>query len=301
MIESGRHLVDVGAQGGDPAGLRCPPFEGVPVDADPPGSCVPRLDPSLERMRLLVSAVEAQVIPRLVIAHRTSAVAGTALPDGAPVRPRAQEVEACVRLLLDPGAGPIVGYAEDLMARGVSLDSIYLEIFAPAARRLGDMWDSDECTFTDVTIALGRLQQTLRRFSAHFRPESPEGEPWRQALFAAVPGEQHTFGLSMIVQYFLRAGWDATMLPSPAGEEVLRLVQQENIALVGLSMARGGHAPILKTLIGRMRMGSRNPDLRVIVGGFAFSETPNLVAEVGADGSATDAKQAVNLAQQLVS
>ncbi len=300
MIESGRHLSDAGAQVGDPAGLGCPPYDGAALDAEPPGSCPTRRDPNLERMRLLVSAVEAQVIPRLVIAHRSAASSGISLPEPPAARARAEEVEACVRQLLDPGAGPIVGYAEELIARGVTLDAIYLEIFAPAARRLGDMWDHDECTFTDVTIALGRLQQTLRRFSAHFRPEAPEGEPWRQALFAAVPGEQHTFGLSMIVQYFLRAGWDASMLPSPAGDEVLRLVQQENIALVGLSMARESHAPILKALIGRMRGVSRNSGLRVIVGGFAFASRPELVAAVGADGTATDAKQAVNLAQQLV-
>ncbi len=301
MVDSGRHHHDAGAQVGEPAGLRCPPFDGAPLGAEPPGACEARLDPSLERMRLLVSTVEAQIIPRLVIAHRSAAVSGAVIPEGGSPRQRTDEVEACVQLLLDPGAGPIVGYAEELIASGVALDAIYLEIFAPAARRLGDMWDHDECTFTDVTIALGRLQQTLRRFAAHFRPESPDSEPWRQALFAAVPGEQHTLGLSMIVQYFLRAGWDASMLPSPAGDEVLRLVQQENISIVGLSMSRESHAPVMKSLIGKMRSLSRNAALRVIVGGVAFSNLPGLVGDVGADGTATDAKQAVNLAQQLVS
>ena len=300
MIESGRHLIDAGAAIGEPSGLRCPPYDGAPLDGENPGDCPPRLDPSLERMRLLVSTVEAQIIPRLVIAHRT----GTGTPashDPSAVRPRHEEVEACVKLLLDPGAGPIVAYAEGLIARGVTLDAVYLEIFAPAARRLGDMWDHDECTFTDVTIALGRLQQTLRRFSAHFRPDSVDGSPWRQALFAAVPGEQHTFGLSMIVQYFLRAGWDASMLPSPAGDEIVRLVQQENIAIVGLSMSRESHSSVLKSLIARVRGASRNGALRVLVGGVAFSGKPGLEADVGADGTATDAMQAVNLAEQLVS
>jgi len=300
MVESGRHLMDAGAAIGEPSGLRCPPYDGAPLDGDPAGLCPSRLDPGLDRLRLLVSTVEAQIIPRLVIAHRTSAGAPAA-QDISALKPRHEEVEDCVKLLLDPGAGPIVAYAEALIARGVTLDSVYLDIFAPAARRLGDMWDHDECTFTDVTIALGRLQQTLRRFSAHFRPESMDGSPWRQALFAAVPGEQHTFGLSMIVQYFLRAGWDASMLPSPAGDEIVRLVQQENIAIVGLSMSRDSHVPVLKALITRIRACSCNSGLRVLVGGVAFSERAGLEAEVGADGTATDALQAVNLAQQLVS
>ncbi len=293
MIESGRHLVDAGAQVGEPTGLRFPRCDEAALDADP-------LAPSLERMRLLVTTVEAQIIPRLVIAHRCAGSGHAAVQEAAAQRPRKQEVEACVRLLLDPGAGSPLGFAEELLARGLSLDSIYLEIFAPAARRLGEKWERDECSFTDVTIALGRLQQSLRRFSAHFRPECIEGGPWRQALFAAVPGEQHTFGLSMIVQYFLRAGWDAALIPSPAAEELLRLVQLEPIALVGLSMSREAHAPALKALIGRLRSGSCNPALRLIVGGVAFEGRAGLAAELDADGTAADALDAVNLAQHLV-
>jgi methanogenic corrinoid protein MtbC1 len=297
MIESGRHLVDAGAQIGEPSGLRCPPYDGAHLGGDP---CPPRLDPSLERLRLLVSTVEAQVIPRLVIAHRSGAGVPL-LQENSGLKARAEEVEACVRLLLDPGVGPIFSFAEELIARGVPLDAVYLEVFAPAARRLGDMWDHDECSFTDVTIALGRLQQTLRRFAAHFRPESLDAASWRKALFAPVPGEQHTFGLSMIVQYFLRAGWDASMLATPAGDEALRLVRQDKIAIVGLSMSRESNAPALKSLIARIRSVSSNATLRVLVGGVAFAARPGLAGEVGADGTATDAMQAVNLAQQLVS
>jgi methylmalonyl-CoA mutase cobalamin-binding subunit len=91
------------------------------------------------------------------------------------------------------------------------------------------------------------------------------------------------------------------MLSSPAGDEIMRLVQQENVAVVGLSMSLRSHAPILKSLIARIRAASRNPALRILVGGVAFSEQAGLEAEVGADGTATDALQAVNLAEQLVS
>jgi len=300
MIDSGRHRIDAGGSTGESPGLHGTPYDGIPMDGKPHDECKPRLDSSLERMRLLVSTVEAQIIPRLVIAHRTASGAPVA-QDGSGLKPRHEEVEACVKLLLDPGAGPIVAYAEGLIARGVTLDSVYLDIFAPAARRLGDMWDRDECTFTDVTIALGRLQQTLRRFSAHFRPEMTDCAPWRQALFAAAPGEQHTFGLTMIVQYFLRAGWDASMLPTPASEDIVRIVQQEPISLVGLSMSIKSHLPAVKSLITRIRATSRNSDLRILVGGVAFSEQTGLDREIGADGTANDALQAVNLAEQLVS
>jgi methanogenic corrinoid protein MtbC1 len=300
MIELGRHLVGASAQAGDAKGARRPPCDEDALVADPPGACDDPLAPGREQLRLLVTTVEAQIIPRLVLAHRGAGGGHAPLAEAPARRTRQEEVDTCMRLLLDPAEGPLLRFAAELVARGLSPDSIYLEVFAPAARGLGEKWERDECSFTDVTVALGRLQQSLRRFAAHFRPESATGEPWRQALFAAVPGEQHTFGLSMIVQYFLRAGWDASMIPSPAADELLKLVRQEPIALIGLSMGRESHAPVLKALIGRLRSGSCNPALRLIVGGVAFVGQPGLAAELGADGTAGDALDAVNLAQQLV-
>jgi len=300
MIQSGRRrFADSGINIGEPLGLHRPSADGARLE-NPPGLCQLPADPGGEHLQLLVSTVESQIIPRLVIAHRSSNAGGVHPAQTSERRERPGEVQDCIDLLLDSGAGPIMGFAEELLARGLTLDSVYLDVFAPAARGLGDMWDRDLCSFTDVTIALGRLQQTLRRFAAHFRPEFIEGEPWRRAMFAAVPGEQHTLGLSMIVQYFLRAGWDASMLPSPAAEELPRLVQQERVTLVGLSMSQAANAPVLKALIARIRLSSSNPALRVVVGGVAFFEQPGLAEEVGADGTAIDAAQAVNLAQQLV-
>jgi methanogenic corrinoid protein MtbC1 len=249
---------------------------------------------------LLVSTVESQIIPRLVIAHRSSSAGGAPAGEPGERRERPEEVRACMRLLLDSGAGPIMGFAEELLGRGLTLDAVYLDVFAPAARGLGELWERDLCSFTDVTIALGRLQQTLRRFAAHFRPEFVEGEPWRRAMFAPVPGEQHTLGLSMIVQYFLRAGWDASMVPPPSADELPRLVQQERVTLVGLSMSQASNLPVLKALIARIRAATSNPALCIVVGGVAFSEQPGLADEVDADGTAIDAAQAVSLAQQLV-
>lgn len=301
MVDGARQLADAsvpGGQNGDPAALCCgPATEAVPDYETRPGQAV---DPCLARLRLLVSAVEAQIIPRLVLAHRPGEGGGAAsglLQRGAT---QPEDVEHCARLLLAPGGDALVDFAERLRARGVSLDTIYLDVFAAAARRLGDLWSNDECSFTDVTIALGRLQRVLRHFAAHFRPEAGDWDPWRRALFAPGPGEQHTFGLSMVVQFFLRAGWDATLMPFRAEDELFKLVRQDPIALVGLSLSCEERAPALKSLIGRLRLVSRNVGVKIVVGGFAFANRPDLEREVGADGTATDGAQAVSLAQRLL-
>jgi hypothetical protein len=48
-----------------------------------------------------------------------------------------------------------------------------------------------------------------------------------------------------------------------------------------------------------MRRASRNPALGVLVGGRVFVERPELVALVGADATASDARQAALQAESL--
>jgi len=302
MIQSGQRRADAGSQPGESAGLRCPPVCEPAPDRRLPEVLAAEEESAAvrERMRLLLSTVETQIIPRLVIAHRSTCGCDGHRLEAEVAPPRRAEVDRLVGLLLDPGAGSFVSYADDLIARGNSLDVLYLEVLAPSARRLGEMWSADEVGFADVTIALGRMHQLLRHFSPLFRPEVLEGEPWRRALFASVPGEQHTLGLSMLVQYFLRAGWDASLVPASVDQELMRIVQHEHVALIGLSMSSERSAQTLRSLIGRLRSASCNGALRVIVGGVAFVVAPGLVAEVGADGTACDALVAVKLAQQLV-
>ena len=56
----------------------------------------------------------------------------------------------------------------------------------------------------------------------------------------------------------------------------------------------------LPGVIASLRSASRNPLVRVIVGGRVFTDRPERVAEVGADETAEDARQAVRSADQLV-
>ena len=67
--------------------------------------------------------------------------------------------------------------------RGASVETLYLDLLAPTARHLGDLWDADVCDFTEVTVGLGRLQQVLHELSPAFQSEiaQPRARPARPA------------------------------------------------------------------------------------------------------------------------
>ena len=252
-----------------------------------------------ELRSLLARAVEAEVVPRLVLAHQACADGVPAGPDG-PV-PGPEDVVALVALALTSDVPTTVAFIDTLRARGVAMERLYLELLAPAARRIGQLWVEDLCSFADVTLALGRLQLVLRELSPAFVPRA--GAPRdrrRRAALVAMPGEQHTFGLSVVAEFFLRAGWEVWSEPAPSGAQLAEVVRAQWFAVVGLSVSCDAAVERLPGVIRSVRRASRNPGLGVMVGGRVFFDHPELAAQVGADATATDGRQAALQAETLL-
>lgn len=244
----------------------------------------------------LAKAIDAEVIPRLLLAHRHRGAGAAAASSSA----QARMVEALLSLLLTEGVQAAVARLESLHENGASTESIYLDILAPAARRLGQRWEADECDFSLVTTAVLQLQQVMRRLAPQFASEAPARLPSHRIVLASAPGEQHTFGISMLVEFFRRDGWDVFDEPLESVATLTDLVRGHWVGVVGLSLSAETGLPALSSAIRAVRHHSRNPAVGIMVGGAAFAGRPERVARVGADVCAVDARQAVDLARDLL-
>ncbi|MEO1482105.1 MAG: cobalamin-dependent protein [Myxococcota bacterium] len=259
----------------------------------------PDHDPQRES---LTRTIQAEIIPRLMLAHRVR-------PDRIPAparfhsspdvsRPRAVRFEpkALVADLLKGDSTAAIASIERLREAGARAEEIFLDLLAPAARHLGALWETDEATFTAVTVGLTHLQQIVRQFSPAFEAEGEsEGSGYR-AILAPAPGDQHVFGLLLLEEFFRRAGWDVVGAADAAQCDLVELVRTESIALVGFSIADRRARPALKTLIGRIREASHNRSILILVGGSFVLADPSVVHEVGADGTADSPAGALRLA-----
>jgi len=238
----------------------------------------------------LASAIELHVVPRLVLAHRANQDKRLKCP-GNERQPNA-EVEEFARVIVSQDMSRALAFIEARRSRGLSLEAIYLNLLAPAARYLGQLWNEDWCDFTAVTLGLGRLHQIVRELSPAFQNEAKHENHGRQVLLAAAPGEQHTFGLSMVAEFFRRAGWDVTCMSSARCDDLTQLLRDEWFAIVGLSVGCEVKLEGLATKIHALRRASRNRALGIMVGGQVFVQRPELVGLVGADATAVDGGQA---------
>ena len=251
------------------------------------------------RLALLSRAIEDEIIPRLMLAHPT---AGDCLPlaPSAAAQVSSEDVQAFAKLVLAPDENVAQACIEAMRTSGISVETIYTDLLAPVARHLGVLWEEDLCDFTEVTVGLGRLQQVLRELSPAFGQPSASTTGNRVLLLPG-PGEQHTFGLVMVAEFFRRAGWDVGGGPWEAGADPVVMVQSEWFDVVGFSLGNVGQLDDLAACIKSVRAAALNKSICVIVGGPLFLANPEYVAYVNADAASTDGAKAPELAARLVS
>lgn len=212
---------------------------------------------------------------------------------------RMVDVARFVRLLRGTGAEAAPALVDVLVARGTPRSELYLNLLAPAARMIGDMWQDDECSFADVTMVVARLHQILNGL----RDEQPVSAPLPDAptiLLSAAPGEQHSFGIAVVETLFQEAGWQTHLSNTNDAEELLEQLRSRRFDAVGFSLSHGDLADVLRATVMRLRSVSVNRDIVVLVGGPSFQSAPDLAQYVGADAEVGAGADAARQARDLL-
>ena len=197
-------------------------------------------------------------------------------------RPARSESHAC--LLAEALGGPDAGLAEamvdDMLGAGVTIDQLLFDHLSPAARLLGEWWEADRMTFTTVTLAAARIQSILRRLpGARPRPGPDRG---LGAMFAAVPGEQHTVGVTMATELFRRRGWDVALHVGRNHAELLHTIAGDDRPVVVFSCSGRRTMAALRRLVEDLR--DARPDLALVVSGGMALDTASLRSLPRLDG-----------------
>jgi MerR family transcriptional regulator, light-induced transcriptional regulator len=291
----------------DPAGwtntatahlLRAPSL--TPRERSAAHAAMKRADLARERHTALLNrVVQTEILPRLVLAKRANAGLSAAIEATAAT---AHETTELLNLLLSQDAAAVTGFIELLHLRGAPPESLYLGVMTDAARRFDDLWVADRCDFAQVTIGMGLLQQALRALSQSFLAAAVEVSQTdaRSVLLLPAPGEQHTFGLLMLGEFFRRSGWHVAGGPVSSHVDAADMVRSGWFDVAAFSVGSEALLDGLARCVRRVRRESRNRDLGILVGGPLFQRRPDLVARAGADATAADAPGAVQQASALL-
>jgi MerR family transcriptional regulator, light-induced transcriptional regulator len=279
--------------------LRAPSL--APRERSADHAAIKRADLARERHTALLNrVVQTEILPRLVLAKLANASLHAAI-EATPAA-TADETTELTHLLLSQDAAAVIEFIELLHLRGAPPESLYLGVMTDAARRLDDLWAADRCDFAQVTIGMGLLQQALRALSQSFLAAAVgvNQADARSVLLLPAPGEQHTFGLLMLGEFFRRSGWHVAGGPVSSDVDAADMVRSAWFDVAAFSVGSEALLDGLARCVRRVRRESRNSDLGILVGGPLFQRRPDLVARVGADATAGDAPGAVQQASALL-
>jgi MerR family transcriptional regulator, light-induced transcriptional regulator len=241
----------------------------------------------------LASVIALDIIPRLLMGHRVEERA-----DSAPrLRGRFTDTDRAAFLSdsLELSASQLSAKLREMMMWGHDLDSVLLDLMAPVARMLGEMWERDSITFIDVTLAVQKMQQVLRDICQSVTSDAYGPH----ALLLPAPGESHSFGLVIVSELFRKRGWYVAGGLPVTQRVLVNMVNTQPYAVVGFSLSNTALLGDLKAAISRVRKSSTYRDVLVIVGGSAFDGKTHLAAEIGADAAFADAAEVIEFADNV--
>jgi len=242
------------------------------------------------RREWLAEIVDAEVLPRLLDAHGPARRSGNEPPAARPPDP-----DGLVALLREGRAAEVCGAVEARLRSGVPPRAVMIEDLGPAARKLGKLWETDECDIVDVTLGLGVLEAILGEI-APFEPERKATKS-PSILIALTPGETHGFGANMAESFFRSAGWRTSRC---LDADFRVAVRREGFDVIGFSLSCERYLDSLERAVAEARDASRNRRAKILVGGAIFGEKPALAKKIGADLCAANAEAAIHISSILL-
>ncbi|MBC2834735.1 cobalamin B12-binding domain-containing protein [Paragemmobacter straminiformis] len=197
------------------------------------------------------------------------------------VAPEGEIATLCKALLSDDrqAAADFILHAE---ARGIGHDVLCLSYLAVAASRLGAMWDRDEVSFLQVTVAVGRIYALMR--SLRRSMPLPPLNTGRSATFVSVPGEDHTLGVAMAAELLRTKGWDVHLLLGLGHNKLVDELAATPPRLLGIST--GGKRSLLSLTRLLVALKISMPEMRILVCGQIDPADVDLIGISGADSVA---------------
>jgi methanogenic corrinoid protein MtbC1 len=123
----------------------------------------------------------------------------------------------------------------------------------------------------------------------------------RRMVASCVGGELHEMGVRMVADFFELDGWRTYYLGANMPlKGVLAALAERSAHRLALSATLISHVPDVARMIAGVRSSEMGARVKILVGGRPFNTAPTLWRQIGADGYARDAAEALVVANSLL-
>ncbi len=173
----------------------------------------------------------------------------------------------------------------DAVKSGTSIEDIYIEVFNPVMREIGNLWYKGEITVDKEHYATAITQGVMSQLYSRIF-STPRNDKTMVAL--CVGNELHEMGIRMLCDLFELKGWDTIYLGAAVPKEsIMSTLEEYNPQLLLLSVTMPNYLQDCKHIIESIRDKDENHKIKIAVGGRAFDSSQNLRKEWNIDTMAS--------------
>ena len=209
--------------------------------------------------------------------------------------PSQAELRTLWTALLSPDDAAAARMVLNLRTDGTAVEVIHLKYLAGAARLLGEQWEQNEIGFAEVTLGTGRMFAIMRGMRHLFEPAYMLDN--KSAVFASVPGEDHTMGVRMAADLFRKEGWEISLKVGLDHDALVAEIEEQPTAIVGLSIG-GEHSmePLSKLIVA---LHICCPQALILICGQDVEKARPMLELFGVDGIAETVEEAKDQMERL--
>lgn len=203
--------------------------------------------------------------------------------------------ERYVAAILEGSADRAQSVIDQGLAAGIIPSKLYLEVLMPAQVDLGARWHRGEITIPQEHIATQITLREMARLRGMLKTRLKLG---LKAVVSSVEGDQHFVGAQAVADFLVVDGWDVDFLGADVPtDHLVPYTKAREAHVVCVSVSLTSLVPVAQDLVARLRKLPTAP--KILLGGSAFINHPELVESVQADGFTLDPQEAVTMARQI--
>jgi len=206
-------------------------------------------------------------------------------------------IEEIYQGVLD-GQSPVVHQkVQAALAANIPASTILNEGMIAAMAQVGQLFEDGEYFVPEMLISARAMQAGLTLLKPALKSEDVKSSG--KVIIGTVKGDLHDIGKNLVAMMMEGAGFEIVDLGTDVSpEKFINAIHEHQPEIIAMSALLTTTMPNMVTTIQALKEAGVRDQVKVLIGGAPVTE--NYARQIGADGFATDASRAVNVAKSLI-
>jgi 5-methyltetrahydrofolate--homocysteine methyltransferase len=210
-----------------------------------------------------------------------------------------EKLEKLSNLVVEGDTDGVKSIIKDLLKSGSDPLKIVENGLTKGIRVVGERYGRGDLFLTELLLSAETMQDGMKILTPEIQKQKKELKRTGSMVIGTVAGDIHDLGKNIVIALFSANGFDVVDLGVDVPvQKFIDKVKELKPNILGLSALMTTTIPKQQEVINELKSLGIRDDIKVMIGGAATNKV--FANEIGADGYAENAIDAVSIAKQLI-